>query len=428
MLFVIVSEKFSKFFKPTHTYHSLIGISIPRFCKTNHLPLLQAYFGDASRKENDWVSLGKTYVDSPEYEDSELCLLDRMTFFGSKEDATAQHILHHKCDPVSIETTTTSIRFQQRKHDFMLHPDELCLNKKLQIPVLVCHESLVVDTGDVEIDCFKHPGSNNTEILYKKLLECYSEGKCKRWPKLLDNLDLTYSDIKLYFLLLRQIKLRHHNDLEPLESLLNILEKGLMLVQKQAGENEKAGYLADFITSFLNCLPQNFDHTLFRRSNFIYRTIEPTSAQASYGLVLYKSTNDSFEDSQIKILTLANLTQTDYACDEGVEVVIMLVDESKEFLQIQDIIFHIFIVDNARMGQDKNFYSGSKIIGIEYVSFNNHDKVFKFAVFLRTNKNSDGYWSVVNAESQVMSVAYVPIEQSGFRSYGNKIKSFKYIS
>ncbi|GJQ66727.1 hypothetical protein Trydic_g4672 [Trypoxylus dichotomus] len=369
----------------------MIGVSIPGFCKTSNTVMLKAFFRNESNiPQSNWLTLGKTYVDTTGYERSDLCLLDKITYFGPAE-ADPNHpdrnqpILLHKCGPKNVTKNSITVTFLQRKEDFMLHPNKLCLNNKLGIPTLVCHEGLVFDMGDLEVDCFNHPLSNHSDGLYELLLNCYAGSNCRKDPNLLSNTDLTYLDLKLYFLLLKHIRIMHYHYPESVNSLSDTLERGLTLIQKQARLNKQIEYIADFLTMFLYCLPENFNQSV-NKSNFIYRALEPVSREATYGLVLYKNANRSFTNLEVKMLTVLNLTEIDYSCDEDVEVVVILLDN------------------------EQSFTKGN------------------FAIFVRdTEEDSQGYWTVINTESEVISTVYTATRESGPENFEGKVKSFKHV-
>lgn len=418
MAIVIDSEKLANFFRPRHNSKDIIGISIPRFCKTNDLPLLEVFFDSTS----DWRSFGRSFADSSEYERSEMCLLDQMTYFGSQspnESASQQKwIQQQNCEQTDITTNTTSITFRQRKHDFIMHPINLCLNEMLQIPVLVCHEGLVFDIGDFQNECFKHPLSKHTEGLYEVLLQCYAGEKCKTIPTFLNHTDLTYLDVKLYFLILKHVRMMHYHPLASIDSLSDLLERGLKLLQLPPYPIQQINYVADFMDSFLNCLPGNFDNRPITKTNFIYRSIDPTSKIiANYGIVLRNNSSNGYE---IQFLTTTNLT-ADYACDKSVKVVVVLLEDPRIFSSPEEnTIFNIFVADNKE---------GGRMVGIRHVSYIHYEKAFKFAVFLRSNvggtEDGQGEWTVVHSESEVMSIAYSI--QSELRSIGKKVRSFKHV-
>lgn len=393
MIFTIEAGKFKDILNiSVSSVKTLIGISIPGFCKTENYAILTAYFGSLFRNA-DWTNFGDHYLDSTNNIANRRCILDEISFFGPKIN---QIVFYESVKEIyCLSAVFKGLKYEQTRVGQTAYPQKFCVNDKLNIPVAKCENNSTFRLLDENTDCLEIAESKMTETLYKTLVNCTTTNSICDVDKFsnyaVDDLKV-FIDIKLYFDIFIYFKLEEASA-EEIQELCQVFGKGITLLENQ----NRTGFLNILVLYFLHSLPKNYVNEILIQPNYIYqKVLDLPSHNETRGIAIFLGNN------AMSIKNTTNLRKI--AKNHNTHAIIYILRDNQT-LHVSEETFltiNIVVIRNYRLSE-VNFGCSSVMVALHHSS-RQHERI-KFSVFLRNlNDPKNGYWGLVESERKMVKL------------------------
>lgn len=361
---------------------SIIGISIPNYCRDTGFPVLSIY----TELWNNWTDFGIFSISNMM---RPICLLEPISYFGYEVSLNRYYESFETinyCMPTTLKIDSYKFSFDIVPNYIPIYPEPICIDDELKLIQVDCSDSgLSFFHKAHNLKHIPHLVTNQTASLCKTMAKCVFQENFRSVIPL--NTNTTYIDIYLYFWSMCHPSI-------SFESAVTLLEKGMELLKVQADHSLLLIHLAGLLIIFARTFGIGYTGPIVKRSAFTMQNIVNGD---QHGLILY-------ENKTVKSLLLRNGTNEFYV-DNSVEAIVQLSHVHNKPKMQNSLSITSFIITDDYYYSDTNL-TKTKLLAIYSQSMGVSGPIRVYLKITTTN-SAGGYWHTIYLEQYEMLLVFI---------------------